>query len=321
MVFFSHLRLLNGDRTKLHFHSLCLTFFFIIVFSVLFHFVYFILSYSWMSYRKSRLLTFCFLICSVGVFCVQWPRGERPWRSYFPSCSSPNLSLSSKYQRLLNFDQPSPQLQSESPSTPRSALTAPGLDFPAHWLSCGSPRPPPLPGSLSLSPLAFPTLARPLSDSSVPLEGSRSPAVPLLLSLPLPLALHPWLSTLDAARAGCKKNHIRSHSPSSWISPLAAGFTLSLRGCTLNFSHVRIFFCFFYFFKSAKTANLATHQIFFFFLICQKWKRQLNRTSDGFHSEWKATGQEIKWRIQFQKTIACYYKSSVFLWGLLGTFK
>lgn len=34
---------------------------------------------------------------------LQWPQGERPWLSYFPLCSSRNLSLSSKYRHLLTL--------------------------------------------------------------------------------------------------------------------------------------------------------------------------------------------------------------------------
>lgn len=103
---------------------------------------------------------FCCFLCAHP---LQWPQGERPWLSYFPSCSSPNLSLSSKYQRLFKLWSALTPFWSESPSTPvaancaRSRLACP---LSLVWFSQTSTAPRSLSSCLSNSRSPF--------DSSVP---------------------------------------------------------------------------------------------------------------------------------------------------------
>lgn len=205
--------------------------------------MHFILSYSRMSHSKSRLLTSCFLICS-AVFCVCTlcsDHGEKghDYRTFLHVLLQ-TFHFPVSTGAFLNFDQPSPRSE-VSLRQPLLALTARGLDLPACRLSRASPGPPPLPCSLSSC----------LSNSRLPFDS----AVPSSEScLPLYLRCSRYLShslsifdfrhsarpARDAKKTFVLCFHIQSHSPSSWIAPLAAVYFF-LRGCTLNFYFVGFF--------------------------------------------------------------------------------
>lgn len=216
-------------------------------FSLHYSLLYLTLLYSWLSCRKSRLLTFFFfflLICSV-VSPLQWPQGERPWPSYFPSCSSPNLSLSSKCQCLFfKTDQPSPLL----------ALAARGLDSPGRCLWCCSPEPP----LLSL-PSPFPT--RPLTPvrHRKTLVSRRTSAA---------LATSPTRSPSLTFR----------HSPQPaknaqklcLVLPHPTSFSLQLDCAHLHSCILYFYFVAFFLSKCTFCTNFATPDSFFFFCLTVK---------------------------------------------------
>lgn len=215
----------------------------------------------------SDLLCCCFFFRTHP---LQWPLGERPWLSYFPSCSSPNLSLSSKYQCLfktLISLHPVLKWASINPCWRQRRTVSTCLPTVSRVVI------PDLHCSTALSPLAFPTLARPstplcrrkslvsrCTSAALDTSPTRSPS----------LTFDTWCGPHRMQKNFLSCFRIQSHPPSSWIVPLASYFFLTRlyvkllregdRGRLLSASfatHTRFFFL------SAKSQNTisTSHQI------------------------------------------------------------